>query len=73
MRGWILTHLVRLLVTCEDPTSARRCLDEARAALASELFLSVNTVKTHTRGIFRKLGVTDRAQAVSRARELGLL
>jgi ATP/maltotriose-dependent transcriptional regulator MalT len=30
-------------------------------------------VKTHTRTIFRKLGAASRAEAVARARELGLL
>jgi ATP/maltotriose-dependent transcriptional regulator MalT len=41
--------------------------------IAAELFLSVNTVKTHTRGIYRKLGVRSRADAVARAGALGLL
>ena len=37
------------------------------------LHLSLNTVKTHGRVLFRKLGVSSRAEAVARARELGLL
>jgi LuxR family maltose regulon positive regulatory protein len=41
--------------------------------LAAELYVSVNTVKTQVRAIFDKLGVTSRAEAVARARELGLL
>ena len=41
--------------------------------IASELFLSVNTVKTHLKAIYRKLHVVDRRAAVGRARELSLL
>ena len=36
--------------------------------IASELFVSYYTVKTHTRHIYRKLGVSTREQAVSQAR-----
>ncbi len=41
--------------------------------IAGELFVSVNTVKTHLKAIYRKLGVDDRRGAVRRARELSLL
>jgi len=41
--------------------------------IASELHLSRNTVKTHTASIYRKLGVTSRADAVDAARSVGLL
>jgi LuxR family transcriptional regulator, maltose regulon positive regulatory protein len=41
--------------------------------IASELCLSVNTVKTHVRNIYRKLSTTQRRDAVRRARELQLL
>jgi LuxR family maltose regulon positive regulatory protein len=41
--------------------------------IAVELSLSVNTVKTHVRNIYRKLDATRRREAVRRARELRLL
>jgi LuxR family maltose regulon positive regulatory protein len=41
--------------------------------IASELFVALSTVKTHVKNIHGKLGVRNRTQAVSRARELELL
>ena len=40
---------------------------------AATLHLSPHTVKDHTRAIYRKLGVRNRAEAVRRARDLQLL
>lgn len=54
----VLEHLADLLTTEE---------------IASAMFISVNTVKTHVRSILRKLAVARRNQAVRRARELGLV
>ncbi len=41
--------------------------------IARHLYVSVNTLRTHTKRIFTKLDVTSRAAAVRRAREVGLL
>jgi LuxR family transcriptional regulator, maltose regulon positive regulatory protein len=41
--------------------------------IGRELYLSPNTIKTHTRTLYRKLGVSDRQDAVARGRELGLI
>ena len=41
--------------------------------IAGELFLSRNTIKSQANSIYRKLGASTRSQAVTRARELGLL
>ncbi|OKI02112.1 helix-turn-helix transcriptional regulator [Streptomyces sp. CB02923] len=41
--------------------------------IAADLYLSVNTVKTHLKSVYRKLAVTRRSAAVRRARELELL
>jgi LuxR family maltose regulon positive regulatory protein len=43
------------------------------AQMAEQLFVSRNTVKTHVKSLYRKLEVSSRADAVARARELGLL
>jgi LuxR family transcriptional regulator, maltose regulon positive regulatory protein len=62
-----------------DPLSTRE-LDVLRLLrteltgpeIAAELVVSLNTVRTHTKHIFTKLGVTNRRAAVRRAEELGL-
>ena len=41
--------------------------------IAGELFVSINTVKTHIKSIYRKLGVSSRRDAVARGRELRLI
>jgi LuxR family maltose regulon positive regulatory protein len=43
------------------------------AEIASEIYVSVNTVKTHMRNIYTKLNAHSRGEAVEFARELGLL
>jgi LuxR family maltose regulon positive regulatory protein len=41
--------------------------------IARELIVSLNTVRTHTKSIYTKLGVNSRRAAVRRAEELDLL
>jgi LuxR family maltose regulon positive regulatory protein len=43
------------------------------AQLAEQLFVSRNTIKSHIKSVYRKLGVSSRADAVVQAREVGLL
>jgi LuxR family maltose regulon positive regulatory protein len=63
----------------EMPTSAELSVlrllagDLSQREIGAALFLSVNTVKTHARALYRKLGVSTREEAVARATALGLL
>jgi LuxR family maltose regulon positive regulatory protein len=54
--------------------SVLRLLDStlSQREIAESLYVSINTVKTHTSSIFRKLAVTNRRDAVVAARNLGL-
>jgi len=56
-----------LEILVELPTM--RTVDE----IAQSMFVSVNTMKTHLRSVYRKLGVSSRREAVSAARMRGLL
>jgi LuxR family maltose regulon positive regulatory protein len=54
----VLRHLSGMLSTAE---------------IATEMYISVNTVKTHLRSIYRKLSADHRGEAVRRARQLKLI
>ena len=63
-----------------DPLSEReqqvlRLLDSELSGpeIARALFISANTMRTHTKHVFTKLGASSRREAVARARERGLL
>ncbi len=43
------------------------------AEIAKDLYVTVNTVKSHMRAIYRKFDVTTRRDAVERARALNLI
>jgi DNA-binding NarL/FixJ family response regulator len=52
-----------------------RCLSQGKTTsqISMELFISDNTVKTHVRHILEKLEASNRAEAVSKASQLGLI
>ena len=41
--------------------------------IGQALYVSQNTIKSHTRAIYQKLGVSNRHNAIKRSRELGIL
>ncbi len=45
----------------------------SQSEIADELYVSRNTVKSHSKSIYRKLRVTSRGRAALRAQELGLI
>jgi len=63
----------------EDPSPAELAVLRGLAAglsrreIGVQLYISLNTVKSHTRELYRKLGATSRADAIARAEALGLL
>ncbi len=70
----------RTNVALPEPLTAREeellgllATGRSNRLLASDLFVTVGTVKKHLNNIFGKLGVVSRTEAVARARELGLL
>ncbi len=63
----------------EDPLSERELAvarllrgDLTQREIADELYIAPSTVKTHIKSIYRKLGVSKRSHAITRAQELGL-
>lgn len=87
--GFVLDLLGRLAAGPEDTGGVRPLADPpterertvlrylssslSNAEIAAELYVSVSTVKSHQRALYRKLGATGRRDAVRRARLLGLL
>lgn len=82
----LLAQVNRSAVVTGEPASAGEALTpgETRVLrylptnlsarkIADELYLSVNTVKTHQRHLYQKLGARSRHEAVERARSRGLL
>ncbi len=65
--------LVEQLTTREMAVLRHLPTKWSQREIASELYVSLNTVKTHCRGIYRKLGVGDRKAAVQAARDMHIL
>ena len=63
----------RTLTERELEVLAGMCEGRSNAEIGKALFLSEDTVKTHARRLFRKLGATDRAHAVAIALRRGLV
>jgi LuxR family maltose regulon positive regulatory protein len=65
--------------TVEPPSPAELAVlrllstDLSQREIGDELFLSMNTVKTHTRNLYGKLGVSSREAAVRQANAVGLI
>ena len=64
----------------DDPLSERElevltllASGRTNSEISKDLFVAVGTVKSHVNNIYRKLGAANRAEAVTRARELNLL
>jgi LuxR family maltose regulon positive regulatory protein len=82
----LLARVNRPAVLTSEPASACEALTRGETRvlrylptnlsarkIADELYLSINTVKTHQRHLYQKLGARSRHEAVERARSLGLL
>lgn len=65
--------LVEQLSARERDVLARLAQMMSTEEIAADLYVSVNTVKTHVKSVYRKLAVNRRSEAVRRARELQLL
>jgi LuxR family transcriptional regulator, maltose regulon positive regulatory protein len=72
-RGAALPGLVAALSAREVEVLGLLAAGKSNPAIAEELVITLDTVKRHVTHILDKLGAANRTQAVTRARELGLL
>lgn len=67
--GWLAEPLTQQ----EQVVLRMLTTDLSLREIGQELYLSVNTVKSHTRAVYQKLGVSSLREALRRGRELGIL
>ena len=74
-RNRVTAHTALVEALSERELSVLRYLPSrlSNREIGDELFVSLNTVKSHLKTIYRKLDVERRDDAVRRARQLGLL
>lgn len=61
------------LTSCEIKTLSFYALGLSRNEIAIKVFVSENTIKSHLKNLFVKLGIKNRAEAIKKAREMGLI
>jgi LuxR family maltose regulon positive regulatory protein len=73
--GWVSTpiQVVEPLTDRERELLGFLPSHHTQGEIAQQMYISINTVKTHMKGLYRKLGVTSRSSAVDSARAFGLL
>ncbi|MGD8169596.1 response regulator transcription factor, partial [Herbiconiux sp. P16] len=73
-RSFLPSVLARTRLTDREATVLHQLVETGSAAeIASALFVSINTVKSQLRSLYRKLGVASREEALVAAAERGLL
>ena len=72
-RGVEMARVAEPLTTAEHKVLELLPTYLTEAQIAEQLYVSRNTVKTHLRSVYRKLGTSTRAEAVQRARDIGML
>ena len=65
--------LVEQLTSRELEVLTMLAAGKSNPAIASELVVTLDTVKKHVSHVMAKLGAANRTEAVARARELGLI
>jgi LuxR family transcriptional regulator, maltose regulon positive regulatory protein len=65
--------LIEVLTERERATLSRLPSHLTQQQIAADMYVSLNTLKTHVKSLYRKLGATTRSEAVAAARSRGLI